>query len=452
MDHKKKIVKTRKHLSRFQIIIMGFAGVILLGALLLMLPISSSAGIVTPFNEALFTATSSVCVTGLIVRDTGSYWSTFGQIIIITLIQVGGLGVITMAIGYTKLSGKKVSLMQRTLMQESVSASHAGGIVSLTSFIFKMTIIFELAGAIIMMPVFVGDYGLKGIWMSIFHSISAFCNAGFDILGTPDAKFGSLTSYATNPVISIVIPLLIIIGGIGFITWEDIGKNKWHIKKYRLQTKVILLTSILIIFIPMILFMLSEYSDLPIGDNLLASFFQAVTPRTAGFNTTDLTKLSGVGRGVMIILMLIGGAPGSTAGGMKVTTFAVVLATSFAVFRHKKDTIFFKRRIDISVVRDACTILVMYLVLFIGGAMIISMVEGLPMGSCLFETASAVGTVGLTLGITPSLGIVSQIILILLMFFGRVGGLTIVYAAISRNRNSGKENLFKYPLEDVNVG
>lgn len=452
MDHKKKIVKNRKHLSRFQIIIMGFAGVILLGALLLMLPISSSAGIVTPFNEAIFTATSSVCVTGLVVRDTGSYWSTFGQIIIITLIQVGGLGVITMAIGYTKLSGKKVSLMQRTLMQESVSASHAGGIVSLTSFIFKMTIIFELAGALIMMPVFVGDYGLKGIWMSIFHSISAFCNAGFDILGTPDAKFGSLTSYATNPVISIVIPLLIIIGGIGFITWEDIGKNKWHFKKYRLQTKVILTTTALLIFIPMILFMLSEYSDLSIGDNLLASFFQAVTPRTAGFNTTDLTKLSGVGRGVMIILMLIGGAPGSTAGGMKVTTFAVVLATSFAVFRHKKDTIFFKRRIDISVVRDACTILVMYLVLFIGGAMIISMVEGLPMGPCLFETASAIGTVGLTLGITPSLGIISQIILILLMFFGRVGGLTIVYAAISRNRNSGKENLFKYPLEDVNVG
>ena len=224
----------KKRLSTFQIILLGFAGVILLGALLLMLPISSAERVVTPFNEALFTSTSAVCVTGLVVKDTGSYWSAFGQAIIITLIQIGGLGVVTIAASFSMLAGRRISLMQRSTMQDAISAPKVGGIVKLTKFIITGTFIIEAVGAVSMMPVFCKNFGAKGIWMSIFHSISAFCNAGFDILGTKGNQFCSLTSYTSNPVINITVMLLIVIGGIGFLTWDDIYNNKFKIKKYRM--------------------------------------------------------------------------------------------------------------------------------------------------------------------------------------------------------------------------
>ena len=425
-----------------------FIAVILIGALLLMLPVSSKAGIVTPFNEALFTSTSAVCVTGLVVQDTATYWSWFGQGIILVLIQIGGLGVITIAVSFALLSGRKISLMQRSVMQEAISAPKVGGIVRLTGFVLKGTFLVEFTASIIMMPVFVKDFGAKGIWMAIFHSISAFCNAGFDLMGTENAKYASLTSYISHPLINITIMLLIIIGGIGFLTWEDILKNKYRIKSYRMQTKVILTTSFLLILFPAFFFFFRDFADMPMQERIFSSLFQAVTPRTAGFNTADLTMMTKDGLGIVIVLMLVGGSPGSTAGGMKTTTLAVLIANTLACFRRKEDAQMFGRRIETSTIKNAATIFMMYIVLFFGGAIVISTVEDLSFSTCLFETASAIGTVGLTLGITPELGVISQTILMILMFLGRVGGLTLIYAALS---GSGKK-ISKLPQEKMTVG
>lgn len=441
-------IHKKNRFTSFQIIILGFVAVILIGALLLMLPVSSKTGIITPFNEALFTSTSAVCVTGLVVQDTATYWSWFGQGIILVLIQIGGLGVITIAVSFELLSGRKISLMQRSVMQEAISAPKVGGIVRLTGFVLKGTFLVEFTAAFIMIPVFVKDFGAKGIWMAIFHSISAFCNAGFDLMGTENVKYASLTSYVSHPLINITIMLLIIIGGIGFLTWEDILKNKYRIKNYRMQTKVILTTSLLLILFPAFFFFFRDFADMPIQERIFSSLFQAVTPRTAGFNTADLTMMTEDGLGIVIALMLIGGSPGSTAGGMKTTTLAVLIANTWACFRRNEDAQMFGRRIENSTVKNAATIFMMYIVFFFGGAIVISAVEDLSFSTCLFETASAIGTVGLTLGITPGLGVISQIILMILMFLGRVGGLTLIYAALSSN---GKK-ISKLPQEKMMVG
>ena len=438
----------KRRLSSFQIIILGFAGVILLGALLLMLPISATARCVTPFHEALFTATSAVCVTGLVVQDTGSYWSVFGQAVILTLIQIGGLGVVTVAASFALLSGRRISLMQRSIMQDAISAPKVGGIVRLTRFILRGTFLIELIGALAMLPVFCRDYGWRGIWMAVFHSISAFCNAGFDILGTNNNLYPSLTGYVQNPVINITIMLLIITGGIGFLTWDDICENKLHFHRYRMQSKVIVIVTLVLIVLPALFFFFADFGVLPLGERIQAALFQSVTPRTAGFNTVDLSAMSGASLGVMILLMLIGGSPGSTAGGMKTTTLAVLLANAAATFRRRDSAQFFGRRLDCGAVKTAATILTMYLALFFGGGVFISIYENLPLSSCLYEAASAVGTVGLTLGITPQLHIPSQMVLIALMYLGRVGGLTLIYAALSGKKTSNA----KLPLEEITVG
>lgn len=441
-------IRFKKHLTTFQSIFLGFFLIIIIGSLLLMLPISSVSGKVTPFNESLFTATSAVCVTGLVVQDTGSYWSTFGQAIILILIQIGGLGVITVAASFALLSGRKISLMQRSTMQEAIAAPKIGGIVRLTGFVLKATLIFELSGAVIMMPVLCKDYGVKGVWLAVFHSISAFCNAGFDILGTDASKYVSLTQYVNCTSINLAVIFLIVIGGIGFLTWEDIYTNKLHFRRYRMQSKVILITSAILIIVPALYFFFFDLNNLPIKQRILSSLFQSVTTRTAGFNTVDLTALQEPSVATMIVLMIIGGSPGSTAGGIKTTTVAVLIANSLATFGRKDSSHFFKRRIDNQVVKNASTILIMYLVLSFTGAVAISTAEKIPFLKCLFETSSAIGTVGLTLGITPELGLFSQLILILLMFCGRVGGLTLIYAAISNT----KKNISKYPLERITVG
>ena len=443
-----ELIHRKRRLSSFQIIILGFAGVILFGALLLMLPISTTGRNVTPFHEALFTATSAVCVTGLVVQDTGSYWSGFGQSVILALIQIGGLGVVTVAASFALLSGRKISLMQRSTMQDAISAPSVGGIVRLTRFILRGTFVIELLGALAMLPVFCRDYGWRGVWMAVFHSISAFCNAGFDILGTKSNLYPSLTGYADSPVINITVMLLIVIGGVGFLTWEDICKNKWQFQRYRMQSKVILVTTSLLIVLPAAFFFFVDFSALPGESRLLASFFQSVTPRTAGFNTVNLSAMSGASQGIMILLMLVGGSPGSTAGGMKTTTLAVLLANAAATFRQRESAQFFGRRIDCGAVKTAATILTMYLTLFFGGAVFISAYENLPLSACLYETASAVGTVGLTLGITLQLHIPSQMVLIMLMYLGRVGGLTLIYAALSAKKTGNA----KLPLEKITIG
>ena len=438
----------KKHLTSFQLIILGFAGVILLGTILLMLPFSTLDKVTTPFHEALFTATSAVCVTGLVVKDTGSYWSMAGQSIILALIQIGGLGVVTVATSVSLLSGRKISLMQRSTMQDAISAPKVGGIVRLTRFILKGTFLMEAAGALLLLPAFLPDHGGKGIWMSVFHSISAFCNAGFDILGTADNPFPSLTGYSGNALVNVEIMLLIIVGGIGFLTWDDIYTNKLNFKRYRMQSKIILMTTAGLILFPAFFFFACDLKTLSAGKRLLAAVFQSVTTRTAGFNTIDISKMSEASKAVMILLMLVGGSPGSTAGGMKTTTFTVLILNAIATFRSQENAGAFGRRLECHVIKNAATIAMLYFTLFFCGGIAISVYEDLPLLDCLYEAASAVGTVGLTLGITPGLHVFSQTVLIILMYLGRVGGLTLIYAVFS-GRNKGNAKL---PLEKITVG
>lgn len=440
-------IKRKKHLSPFQIILLGFAATIFLGAFILMLPVSSKARIFTPFEDALFTATSAVCVTGLIVRDTATYWSLFGHTIILLLIQIGGLGIVSITMFAAIVSGRKIGLSQRSTMQEAIAAPKVGGIVRLTSFIFKITLLIELFGAVLLAFPFCKEFGAKGLWLSLFHSVSAFCNAGFDLMGTTK-QFSSLTHFSSDILVNAAIMFLIIAGGIGFLVWDDVKTHKYHFKKYRMQSKVVLTTSLFLIVVPSVYFFCFDYADLPIKERILYSLFHSVATRTAGFNTSNLSEMGTGGKLITIVLMLIGGSPGSTAGGLKTTTIAVLVFSAISVFRKKDDVECFGRRIDDTTVKNAAAILLMYIVLFLASGLIISTIEGLPLCECLYETASAVGTVGITLGITPSLSIFSKIILMLLMYFGRVGGLTVVFAAISGTH----QNLSKNPHEKITVG
>ena len=434
-------------ITTFQIIIYAFAITILVGSALLSLPVSTKDGSSASFSDALFTSTSAVCVTGLVVKDTWNYWSLFGRTIILLLIQIGGLGIVTVALLIFMLSGKKISLTQRLIMKDAISADRVGGILNLTSFILKLTITFEVLGSLILYSVFSKEYGaVNGLGYAVFHSVSAFCNAGFDLMGSY-GDFSSLCPYKDNTVVNLIIMLLIVCGGLGFITWKDISVNKWKLHRYSLQSRAVLFMTLLLILVPAVFFYFTEFVSLPVHERFLSSFFQSVTTRTAGFNTQDLNNLNDNGKMVIIILMLIGGAPGSTAGGMKITTIIVLVASAFSTFRDRDTTSLFRRTIKNEIIRKAAALFFMYSVLFISAAMIISQTEKLPILTCLFETASAIGTVGLTLGITPELSLLSRSILIFLMFFGRVGGLTIVFAAITFKPAHGE-----YPPEDISVG
>ena len=436
------------NLSSFQRITICFLLAILSGTALLSLPISNVEGIWVPLKDTLFTATSAVCVTGLVVQDTAQYWTLFGQIVILILIQIGGLGVVTFAAFLESFSGRKIDLTQRNTLQNSLSAHQIGGMVKMTRAFFLTAFLMEAAFGIIMLPTFCKEYGASGIWMAFFHSVSAFCNAGFDVMGASTGAYSSLTSFSTSAGVTVPICLLIIFGGIGFLTLDDIRKNKLHFNRYRMQSKVILTATAGLIIIPALLLFIFDFNGHPLNERICLSLFQAITPRTAGFNTADLTELSGGGRMMTVVLMLIGGSPGSTAGGIKTTSAVVLIASSITVIRQKKSVHLFGRRVEDDAVRTACTLLMMYLLLFLGGAVVLSNVEGLPLDKCLFETASAIGTVGLSLGITPRLGFVSRLILVFLMFWGRVGGLTLIYAA-SNLRNSG---ISQYPKEKITVG
>ena len=440
---------TKKIVSDFQIIILAFACVILLGGILLMLPVSSAAGLWTPFSEALFTSTSAVCVTGLVVHDTMTYWSVFGKTVILLLIQTGGMGVVTLSAMVLSVTGHKLGLVQRTLIQDSIGSEHMGGLVRMVRFIVKIMLTVEGIGACILATVFVPLYGpLKGAAFSVFHSVSAFCNAGFDLMGE-QGEYSSLTGFAANPVVTLTISLLIILGGIGFFTWKDFIDHGLKFRRYRMQTKAILVMTAALLLLPAIYLFMAEYGNLPLGERLLAAIFQAVTPRTAGFNTTDLTQMSGTGQAVTVILMLIGGAPGSTAGGMKVTTIFVILATCASVFGGEEECSGFGRSIDNKVISQAMALMTIYMTLFLVSGAVICSLEQQPLHICLFESASAIGTVGLTLGITPTLGLISKIILIALMFLGRTGGLTIAWALF---KIQGPSVNRKYPKGNIAVG
>ncbi len=439
----KNIFKIFK-LNSTQLILGSFFVTILLGAILLSLPVSSKTNSFTDFTTCIFTATSAMCVTGLILVDTATHWSFFGQLIILILIQLGGLGIIVVASVITIFIGHKINIFQRTTLQEALSVQKVGGILKLTKFILRGVIFFESVGAIFLFTNFIREFELKkAIWYSIFHSISAFCNAGFDLMGFR-SPFSSLTYYQANVTVNITIMSLIIIGGLGFTVWDNIHKKTFNFKKYSLQSKIVLLTTFLLILIPSIYFYFFEYHNLDVKTRILSSIFQSVTTRTAGFNTTDFSLMTEVGQALSIILMLIGGSPGSTAGGIKTTTFAVLIISTIAIFKKENEAHIFDRRIEIQIVKNAITIFMLYLTLFVLSSFVICKIENSSLLKTAFEVASALGTVGLTENFTPSLSIYSKIILMFLMLFGRVGGLTFIYAIMPNlNKQVGyiKENI-----------
>lgn len=443
-----------ERVSPAQIIILGFLFLILGGALLLTLPIATNGPGGASFFDALFTATSATCVTGLVVHDTALYWSPFGQLVILLLIQIGGMGVVTTAVAIFMFSGRRIGLKQRWVMQESISAPQVGGIVRMTSFILKAALSIEAAGAILLALRFCPQFGFwKGLWYAVFHAISAFCNAGFDLMGTESAAYSSLTAYTGDPLVSGTIAGLIILGGLGFLTWHDVRDHGVHFRRYRLQSKLILCTTAALLlggflFFALYEFRLPQWQGLTGQERVVAAAFQSVTPRTAGFNTVDLTQLSSPSLLLMILLMLTGGAPGSTAGGFKVTTLVILLLSVRAVFRRKDSAQCFGRRLPEDVLPSASAIFILYLLLFLASGVAICCLDGIPLMSALFETASAIGTVGLSLAGTAALSVPSRMILIFLMYFGRVGGLTMIYAVIAGGRSSGAQ----YPQERVTVG
>ena len=436
------------YMNSFRTILLGFFALILCGASLLCLPAASADGQGVPFLNALFTSTSAACVTGLVVYDTATQWSMFGRIVILVLIQIGGLGVVTAFIATMLLTGKRIGLMQRIAMQDAVSAPQLGGIVRFTSFFLKATVVIEAAGTVLLAPVFIRDFGfVKGMGHALFHSVSAFCNAGFDLMGVR-APFSSLTGYASDIWITSVISLLIIIGGAGFFTWGDLLENRFRFKGLRLQTKLILTTTAVLLTVPFIYFFVLEFAEMPLKERVLLSAFQTVTPRTAGFNTADYGAMTEGSLLVTVILMMIGGAPGSTAGGIKITTIAVIFLSARTYMKGREHTNAFRRRIETDAIHNAYTLFVLYLMLLVAGTIALSEAEDLPIMPAMFECASALGTVGLTTGITPGLTIFSKIILIFFMYFGRVGGLTLTYAMVSLTR---KENS-RLPAEKLTVG
>ena len=441
------LVRRNFYASSARVILFIFACLIAVGTILLMLPFASVGPGGASLLDALFTATSATCVTGLVVRDTATFWTPFGKAVILILIQLGGLGVLTSVFFMRQLADRGRSIARRNVIREAISAPQIGGIDKLTQFILKVVIACEVAGAVLCLPVFVPEYGpLRGVLKSVFHSVSSFCNAGFDVL-EGHGEFASLTGYHANGYLLVVTAALVFMGGIGFITWDDVRAHgpKW--KRYSLQTKLVLTGTAALIIIPFALFALVEFADLPAGERLLAAFFSSITPRTAGFASVDYADMSESGLLLTTMLMLTGGSSGSTAGGIKVTTLMVVLAAALAVIRRRKETTAFRRRIESETVQKALGFFVVYVALLFVGSMVMSLLEQLPVIDTMFECASALATVGLTTGITPTLGTASKLLLIGFMYFGRIGGMTMAYALA---RPYAKQGTF--PSEPVNVG
>lgn len=436
-----------------KIILLGYCFIILLGTVLLRLPAAVRDGSEQSVLTAFFTATSSTCVTGLVRADTCTNWTLFGQAVILVLIQTGGIGFMTICISALSLTKKNIGLASRSLMQNSISAPQLGGIVRMTKFISLGTLLIEGIGALLLAFYFCPLLGLgRGIWYSIFHSISAFCNAGFDLMGI-QGEYSSLTSVVGNWYVNLIIMLLIVIGGLGFFVWRNLLDSKFQYKKMLLHTRIVMFVTAFLILGGALLLFLTEhggdaYHDKSLSEQIAASFFQSVSARTAGFNTVELAKMTEAGRFILICLMMIGGSAGSTAGGIKTTTFAVLMLSIITTFRHRKSVEAFGRRMEDGIARTASCVFMLYLLLSCGGAVLISRIEGIAFLDALFETVSAIATVGLSVGLTPTLGIMSCLILCFLMIFGRVGSMTMLLA-FSSNKNIKISSL---PLEKVQIG
>lgn len=444
--------KLLKKLTYTQIIVLSFLLVILVGTLLLCLPVSSADGTFTPPLNAMFTATSATCVTGLIVYDTFTHWSFFGQIVIISMIQIGGLGFLVFISMFSVFLKKKIGVYERRLLMQAEGNIRLSGAVVLLKRIVRGTFTFEAIGAIILAFRFCPKMGLaEGIFNAIFHAISAFCNAGFDLMGKYK-QFSSLSAFAEDPVVMITIMSLVVIGGIGFLVWSDIVTLKTKVKKYSLHTKIALSTTAILLIGSTLLFLLLEYNgvlkDFSFFDKIINATFLAVSPRTAGFNTVDLSALSSGSEVITDLLMLIGGSPGSTAGGLKTTTFAVLILSTIAAARHDTHPQIFKRRLPDDALSQATAIFTIYVVVSLVAVVIVSTLEKCDVMTAAFEVISAIGTVGATKGLTPNLCGASKLIIMGLMFGGRVGGLSLMLSLAEKRENIPLDR----PSEKILIG
>ena len=447
-----ELTKKKRKMSYTRKLALGFALIILAGACLLSLPFSTRDGTCMPFLDALFTATSATCVTGLVVADTWQNWSLFGQVVILTLIQVGGLGFITIGSYIAVLLKKKIGLKERAAIHESVSTIELAGVVKLVRKIVAGTLAFELAGALLLATRFVPRFGfLRGCYMGIFHAVSAFCNAGFDLMGIEEA-YSSLTAWEGDVVVNLTIMTLIVVGGAGFLVWDDLHRNGLKFRKYLLHTKIVVIMSALLIFGGAALFYLLEKENVFVGMNarerILGALFSAVTPRTAGFNTVDTGALTEGGKFLTILLMFIGGSPGSTAGGVKVTTVAAMLLSMAAMIRGTHGVNILDRRLEEDVVKRASTIVTLNLGLAVCALLCLLALQPLSLSDAMFEVFSAIGTAGMTTGITRSLHPISRLVLIVLMYCGRLGSLTFTLIFAGHR----PEPPVKRPVEKIVVG
>lgn len=439
-------------LTYTEIMVFGTFGIILLGSLLLSMPISSRTGTGTPFLDSLFTAASALCVTGLVVYDTYTHWSLFGQIVILVMIQIGGLGFMTVITLFSLFLRRKIGLKERRLLMESANTLKIGGIVLLVKKIIIRTFIFESIGAILLTLRFYPKMGLnEGLYNGIFHSVSAFCNAGFDLMGKY-GQFSSLTSYSDDIIVNLTIMSLVVIGGIGFVVWNDIAINRRCFKKYQLHTKIVLVTTAVLIFGSALVFYIVErnYSmiNMDIKEKIFASLFQSVTTRTAGFNTISTTEMSEGGSLLTMILMVIGGSPGSTAGGIKTTTFVILLIGAWSTAKQSADISLFKRRLESDTLKKASSIAVIYLSTAFIAIMLISSTQNFTLKEIMFEVFSALGTVGLSMGITPALNVMSKLIITLLMYGGKVGVLSVAIVIAEKKEPAPLSR----PLEKIIIG
>ncbi|MDO5142117.1 MAG: potassium transporter TrkG [Eubacteriales bacterium] len=445
----------RRAMHATMVIAVGFLLIVLAGTALLMLPVAARSGRATGFSDALFTATSATCVTGLIVVSTGAHWSAFGQAVILLLIQIGGLGFMSLASIASFLLRRTITLRERMVMSAGLSLTDNAGIVRLTRRVLLGTLVFEGAGAVLLACRFVPQFGLlRGLWMGVFHAVSAFCNAGFDLLGTPDAPFCSLLAYAGDPLVNGTIMALIVLGGLGFFVWSDIW-DKRRFRRLSLHSKLVLVTTGTLLLGGFTLTLLFEWDrpgtlgQLPLGRKLMAAAFQTVTLRTAGFDMLDQAALSGPMQAISCLLMLVGGSPGSTAGGVKTVAAAVVALSALSALRGRTEVTAFGRTIALRSIMNAVTMVTVGCALSLAGACAIAYLEGAPFGACLFEAVSAFATVGLSMGLTPVLHPASRALLIVLMYLGRVGVLTLGVAVLMRHREPPK---LHYPDANVMVG
>ena len=443
----------KRKISQTRLIAMGYISIIIIGTILLMLPISSNSGESAGFVPALFTAVSSSCVTGLVVLDTATSWSFFGQAVIITLIQIGGLGFMTIATMFSMLLKRKMGLREREIMVESINTEHIGGITKLTGKIAIGTAIFEGVGAVLLATRFIPEFGFaKGIWYSVFHSISAFCNAGFDLMGIRE-PYSSLVTFSDDAVVILTISLLVVVGGIGFLVWDDISKKKLRFRRYQLHTKIVLTVTAILLVVPCILFLIFERNftnaGLGAGESLLNAIFDSVTARTAGMNSTDTAALSPASKILTVFLMFIGGSPGSTAGGIKTTTLAVIAVSTFNGITRRQSKGIFGRRLEKDAIHKASSVVFTNMSLAIIGIIAILAIQpDFNISDVIFECVSAIGTVGMSTGITRDLATASRLIIVFLMFCGRLGSVSFALALMEKKAAPPVKN----PREKITIG